>query len=340
MKEINEANNGLRSSRVQITFGQFVEREWKDFLRNKKKLKESTSYNYDAVLRKHILPKLGKKGLDVITRSDVAEMLGGMTASGYSAKYRLNVYSLLCMIFEVAVEYEMIEVSPMRRKHHRPEFRPTEKPTLSAAEVKAVLDNLDRDYWTLCVLISTMILRIGELLALRWCDLDFEAGTLTVNHSLWKGRLYAPKTRGSQKSYRLPPAVLDLLRRHRESSSFTRDEDFVFCRAAGEPLRPNYLRDNVLYPAMDAAGIKRSRRTHGFHMLRHSGASILYKGTRDLKLVQTQLRHSRIGTTSDIYVHIGESIPEEATGLLAEKLIPEFCGFPVVEGATWFNKDS
>jgi integrase len=328
MQEINRENGILTGRVTEITFAEFAERQWRHFLGNRPK-KESTLYSYDTMLRTHFLPALGEKELAKINRSDIADFMGGLATKGLSSRYRLCMYTVLRMMFEVAVEYEMIEVSPIRRKIHRPEVNATKKPALSAEEVKTVLDHVAPEYWTLCAMVAVTAMRIGELLALRWMDLDFDNCTLAVNHTLWRKMLCEPKTRGSRKRYQLPETVFDLLKKHRESSKWTEPIDYVFCREDGEPFGQDFLRRKVLYPAIEAAGIKREHWTHGFHLLRHSGASILYSRTRDLKLVQTQLRHSKIATTSDIYVHLDDSISGEATELLARELIPEFCG-PVV----------
>ena len=75
-------------------------------------------------------------------------------------------------------------------------------------------------------------------------------------------------------------------------------------------------REQVLYPVLEAAGIKRKARENGFHAFRHAAGSILYEITRDIELVKRFLRHCRISTTSDIYVHpLG--LTNEATAAMA-----------------------
>jgi integrase len=81
------------------------------------------------------------------------------------------------------------------------------------------------------------------------------------------------------------------------------------------------MRKHVLYPATDDAGIERVSRAYGFHVFRHSAGSIVHAITRDLKMAQSLLRHSRIDTTADIYVHVDEAVAEEATEALAKAII-------------------
>jgi len=86
------------------------------------------------------------------------------------------------------------------------------------------------------------------------------------------------------------------------------------------PYDPDVIRESVLYPAMDRAGIKRQDRSHGFHIFRHSAGSILHNATRDAKLVQNTLGHSRVSTTLDIYVHVDPKAAEQGTELLAKEI--------------------
>jgi len=107
-----------------------------------------------------------------------------------------------------------------------------------------------------------------------------------------------------------------LLTAHREATEWGRPEDFIFCRSDGRPLDPDYLREQVLYPVLHVAGINRKARENVFHAFRHATGSILYEITRDIELVKRFLRHSRISTTSEIYVHpIG--LTNEATEAMA-----------------------
>src|SRR5436853_7888750 len=111
----------------------------------------------------------------------------------------------------------------------------------------------------------------------------------------------------------------------RRRSPFKADSDFIFCKADGGPCDPDWVRENVLYPAMDRAGIDRGLRTHGFHIFRHTGGSIVRAQTGDIKLAQVQLSHARLSTTSDVYVHTNEDDLKKAAEALAgtvQKFLP------------------
>jgi len=126
----------------------------------------------------------------------------------------------------------------------------------------------------------------------------------------------------------LPTELAELLKARRQQSAWSGDEHLIFCREDGRPLDPDRLRREVLYPALEKAGIERQPRETGFHALRHAAGSILYEMTRDLEMVKRFLRHSRIGTTSDIYLHPAPVVAAEAT----EAMASVFLGVSEVEG--------
>lgn len=115
----------------------------------------------------------------------------------------------------------------------------------------------------------------------------------------------------------LPEALFVALKMHRQKSKFVRPEDFVFSKIDGSLVDPDFLRRNVLYPAMDKAGIDRGLRTHGFHIFRHTGGSIVRAQTGDIKLAQVHLSHARLSTTSDVYVHTNDDDLKKAVEALA-----------------------
>jgi len=270
------------------------------------------------MLRNHITPVLGGMPLVEITPADITNVFEPLGAA--SAKYRSNVYCLLRIMFEVAEQGDLIERSPVRSKLHKPECSREEKPQLSSSEVRMLLEKIEPEHRLFLLLIAVTGLRLSEALAFRWQDFEASAGTLSITHRLWRARLGPPKTRKSRAKIQLARELVDALLDHQEASGFNSPEDFIFCRLDGTALDPDHLRREVLYPAMDRAGIKRGDRTHGFHILRHTAASLLHEKTHDLKGVQQFLRHSQIGTTADIYVHQSPTVVRKASELLASEL--------------------
>jgi integrase len=237
-----------------------------------------------------------------------------------ATKSVLNIYGQLKTMFSVAEENDLIERSPVRKKLHRPKQDSEEKPAWSAEQVRAILESVP-DVWAaffVCLALTTV--RIGELLALTWQDVDLEGRKIRVSKSLDRG-VVIPRTKTRTKQMRhIPEVLFQYLQRHRVMSKFVGPGDFVFCRLDGSAWDPDHVRQSVLYPAVDRAGIPRLPRSSGFHAFRHAGSSIINEATGDLKLSQIQLGHKRISTTANIYTHGNVRRVERAGEVLAQEI--------------------
>lgn len=156
-------------------------------------------------------------------------------------------------------------------------------------------------------------LRRSEVLGLRWRAVDFENGTLSINHTVVKNVTIVEKdctkTQSSFHTYLLIDDVRDRLLAQREWQKQNKkdygqsyhDSDYIFTWPDGKLFRPDYITHGFRKALVDN-GFPEMR----FHDLRHSTASILYDKGWDMKDIQSWLRHSSIEVTSDIYTHISE----------------------------------
>lgn len=328
--DVNRSNNNPQPRAEQAgTFREFVEGLWALYTVNEG-LQPSTVYTYDKILRRYLLPKFGDKRLTEITRVDVTMFFAGLPK--LSANYLRIMYALLNSIFELALEYDLIENKPTRKKLHKPKHVEREKPILSAPTLRALIDQVEEDFKLFVLVITVGALRIGEALALRRFNFDGERQTLAVTHTLWNGKLQTPKTEASLRVLHLPETLVRLFEAHLAKSKFTNPTDFIFHRSDGSPFNQNHVREGVLYKAMDKIGIKREKNRHGFHILRHSAGSIIHARTGDLKLTQKALGHAKVSTTSDIYVHLEEDALKVATELMAGEILAN-CDLPVTESS-------
>ena len=110
-------------------------------------------------------------------------------------------------------------------------------------------------------------MRMGETLALRRKDFNSSACEISVNHTLYRGKLKQPKTETSKRTIKLDPSIVTLIDSHLTASVFKGPDDYIFCRDDGRSENSSALRAH-LYKAMDRIGIKRVARLSGFHCLR------------------------------------------------------------------------
>jgi integrase len=311
----------LNRTLTRLTFMEFTESSvWLNYL-DTRDAAPSTRRSYSSNLTRHILPRIGTKDLLEITPQDIGDLLQGVRKSLTATKSVLNIYTQLRTMFGVAEESDLISRSPVRKKLHRPVHHPGEKLAWSVEQVRAILENVPENWSAFFACLAATTMRIGELLALTWSDIDWQARRIRIAKSLDLGVVIPHTKTRTVHSKHIPEALFSLLEWHRSRSAFLQPTDFVFCQGDGTPCDPDHIRESVLYPAVDRAGIKRLARNCGFHAFRHAGSSIINQLTGDLKLSQIQLGHKRLSTTANIYTHTNARQIERAGDVLAEAIL-------------------
>ena len=157
-------------------------------------------------------------------------------------------------------------------------------------------------------------MRQGELLGLRWVDVNLDAGTLRVEHSLQRGTrtLAAPKTHRGRRLLQLAPFVADALREHRRRQMVGQGDAWslsghVFTTDKGTPLDTRNV-TRYFQLALARAGLPHQR----FHDLRHAAATVLIEQGVDLAIVSRMLGHSDLATTADVYGHLTDRMLQTA----------------------------
>jgi integrase len=167
-------------------------------------------------------------------------------------------------------------------------------------------------------IVTTM--RRGELLALRWSNIDFERGSLQVVHTVDYIPKYGyvqtePKTKAGKRLILLPTFLIEMLKAHREGQMGQRlkvgaaweDRDLVFPDLKGGFFNPNYLL-RLFKKILEEANISPMH----FHDLRHSAATILLSMGVNVKVIQSLLGHSDISITLGLYSHLLPTMQQEA----------------------------
>jgi len=303
---------------TEMTIRDLVDAYWRPYL-DRRAVKPSTRQSYECALQRHILPALGDLPLTEVAASDIETLVQAKLKTGLSAKSVRNLVGLLQGIFSLAVEEDLIERSPVRRKH-KPTSDRREKPVWTANQVKLILGAVPQAYRALFVCAALTGARLGELLGLQWKHVDLSNRTLRIQQSLWQRQLVSPKTSGSVRTVPFGDGLAQPLLEHHQNAGNRQPEDFVFCKLDGTPLNPDVLRKDVLYPALDRLGIPRASGASGFHTFRHSAASFINAQTGNLKLAQKLLGHSTIDITAEVYTHTSTEADREGA-LAVERAI-------------------
>ncbi|WP_223292484.1 site-specific integrase [Salipaludibacillus neizhouensis] len=198
-----------------------------------------------------------------------------------------------------------------------------EKEELEEFLITAREEGLESDLLAFTMLAYTG-LRIGEMIALKWADIDFENQTLRVYKTYYnptnnklKYQLLTPKTEGSIRTISIDPILIQLLLLHNseqnllknENNPFYKDSRFIFANNEGYPktIKHVAIRMNRL---LKKTNIQKHVTPHSF---RHTHTSLLIEANVHIKEIQERLGHSDISTTMDIYAHMTKNIKKEAS---------------------------
>jgi integrase len=257
----------------------------------------------ESILRVHLVPAFGELMLDLIKPGNVEAYKATKLKSGLARKTINNHLTVLRRVLAIAVEWGAIDHVPVIRWLDLP---PPEFDFLTFDEANRLIANADEDWRAMIVVAVRAGLRLGELLALRWCDVDLEAGRLVVRRSVARGIIGSPKN-GRMREVPLSDQASQLLRDQ------PRWGDLVFCTTKGVM----FTRGETKWPlrrALTAAQL----RPVGWHCLRHTFASHLVMRGAPLKSVQELLGHSTIEMTMR-YAHLSPDARRDAVRLLDVK---------------------
>ena len=208
---------------------------------------------------------------------------------------------------------------------------PKEMHPLSAEEARRLLEAACADRLeALYVLAVTTGMRRGELLGLKWSDVDLKNATVSVRRTLTRtgnGKHLAlgdPKNKKSRRTIRLTSHAVEALREHLEKQlremevlgDCYHDEGLVFTTKIGTPINPSNLRQRSLAPLLKRAGLPHIR----FHDLRHTCATLLFSKSVHPKFVQELLGHASIAITLDTYSHVLPSMGDQTARAMQDAL--------------------
>ncbi len=256
-----------------------------------------------TVIRLHLLPMLGEKKLHDIGVRDIEHLKSRLLKLGYSPKTINNIVSVLSRMLGYAVDIDLLKSAPRTKPL---KIAPQTFTFLEVSEYDSLLCGAQKDpTWYAPILVAGECgLRCGEVLGLKWGDIDVKAQCLNVRRTIWNGHIGSPKG-GRERRVPMPKRLATVLRgsRHLKGS-------WVFCDEAGSPFTKK-----MAQRAMERACKRAQLRQVGWHALRHTYCSHLAMGGASPRSIQELAGHADIRTTMR-YMHLAPTALKEAVSIL------------------------
>ena len=285
----------------------------------RQRVKERTWEGYKSIIKSRINPRIGHLKLSQITPEVVQLLYVDLLDGGLAPQSVLNTHGVLRQALDQAFRRSMVQRNPCDMAD-APKAKRREMLTLTAEQVTGFLNATREDrYHPVYALAVSTGMRLGELLGLKWSDINLDGRRLSVQRSLQRvtgrGLVFTdPKTAKSRRTIVLSTRAVDALREHRRSQAEERlaypgeweMPELVFTTERGSPLDPGNV-SNGFKTKLGHVGLPVVR----FHDLRHTAATLLLQVGTHVKLVSEMLGHSSIVITLDTYSHVLPTMHDE-----------------------------
>ncbi|MGJ9385839.1 tyrosine-type recombinase/integrase [Salipaludibacillus sp. CF4.18] len=338
----NQLDKGEYIQPTSTTFEALLQ-DWEQHYAN---LAKESSLRARRIALKHINFKFGKTPIQKIKKKSYQDCIDEL-ATKFSTNYIASIHTSANMVFEYALENKLIKDVPTKgvkipKKIETVEDLekqgPIQEKFLEKEELEEFLsiakeEGLEGDLLAFTMLAYTG-LRIGEMIALRWSDIDYTELTLRVYKTYYnptnnklKYKLLTPKNTGSRRTITIDPILISLLQLNKveqdkikkENKQFYNDDNFIFAMNEGYPKTIKHISIRMSR-LLKKSSITKKLTPHSF---RHTHTSLLIEANVHIKEIQERLGHSDINTTMDIYAHMTKNIKKEASnkfGNLMENL--------------------
>ncbi len=291
----------------------------KDWIEYKKMSLRATTWEcYEGHVRNHF-DDLDELKINRITIATMEKFIRARQDRGMHINTLRKILVSLNQILAYAVRHRYIDYNPLRDTERPRETGNAEEgiededmAILTPPQITLLLDNVDEQkYETLTRLAIFSGAREGELIGLKWSDVDWDKKQIHIKRTFTKGRFFPPKTKQSRRKIDIGPRTMKELKKWKLACP-ANDLDLVFPSGAGKPLNYSNMVQRHFHPALKTAGLKRIK----FHNLRHTFASLKIEQGENIKYIQNQLGHSSPMVTLTVYAHLmKDSNPESARGL-------------------------
>ncbi len=325
-KALSDRIDGIVYDDENMTLGEYLDVWLKGSVFGS--VRQSTYDRDTNLVNNHIKPVLGGLKLKKLNSGQVQSFYRDRLDAGFSSSTVHKIHDILRRGLAQAVKWHLVPRNVAEAaKPPRPASK--EMQALSADEARKLLDVVgDARLEALYVLAIHTGMRQGELLALRWQDVDLENAVASVRRTLTRsgGKVLfgEPKTKKSRRSIRLTPQAVEALRVHLKRQlrdieilgDRYQDQGLVFTTDTGAPINPSNLRQRSFAPLLKRAGLPHMR----FHDLRHTCATLLLSRGVHPKFVQELLGHATIAITLDTYSHVMPSMGDATAKAMEDAL--------------------
>ena len=333
-----DAERELNKQLAQVDEGSFVERSattvaeyarhWQTAIAAAK-ASAKTLERYGEIIAQHIIPRLGNIALQKLDGGKIDEFYAHLrmagrrdSKGGLAAQTVMHIHRLLSQILSSAVKARKLRASPMQAVQTTPKVRREEIQVLDDAELAKLLKHLKgRSIYMPVLTAASTGMRRGEILALRWKDIDLDRATLQVAQVIEETKaglaLKEPKTERSRRTIALPARLVQEFRQHRKEQAELRlklglgkdERDLVFPTFDGHLRSPRPFSKEFAREA-EAAGVPHVT----FHGLRHTHITHLLRSGVPVHVVSARAGHANPSVTLNIYAHL---LPGQQEGAAA-----------------------
>ena len=324
----DEVEHGLSFESTQVTLKYFMD-EW--LVSVEQTLRFSTFTQYKQITYQHIVPYLGNYRMRDLQPSHIQKMYNDMVKQGRGYRTIYLSHAILHRALVQAVKLGLLLRNPDDATIP-PKSKQKEMQFLNEDQVQRLLitaERMDDRFFALYYLAIATGMRLGEILGLKWDDIDLNQGIIKVQRQLTKCRtgfeFTSPKTNAGIRQINLGSKTIEVMQSHLQrlqaekliAGDSWKDNNIVFPSTIGTPMNRSNLRKRF-QTALRNAGLPSIR----FHDLRHTAASLMLNNGIPVIIVSKRLGHARASITLDVYGHLIPSKQQEAAILMDQLLTP------------------
>jgi integrase len=320
--------SGSFAEPVKVRFGEYLIEQW--LPTRELQLRPSTYSSYEVMINKHVLPELGGVKIQQMTANHLDRFYAKLSKSSLSPKTVHNVHVMLHKALHDAVRKSLIPRNPAEAADP-PSIKKADRGEMSIwtpEQVRTFFEGIAKHRLAAAYILSAITgMRRGEILGLRWSDIDFDEKLLVINQTVvsvnYEILTGGPKTAGSHRRVALDDQTLGILLAHQAAQQEEReavgpiyvDYDLVFARLEGSPTHPDYF-SQTFDRTVKRVGLPKVR----LHDLRHTNATVGLAIGVPTKIMSLRLGHATTAFTQDVYMQSIDQLERDAAIRIANAL--------------------